>query len=107
LNNALTSCLATVQTIASGTATMGTGAITSGGCATAVTATATGAATTDRIVATPNVDPTGVSGYGPSASGSLYIQAFPTANTVSFKVCNNTSGTITPAALTLNWAVLR
>jgi hypothetical protein len=107
LNNALTSCLATVQTVASGTSTMGTGAITSGACATAVTATATGTAATDRILATPNVDPTGVTGYAPSASGSLYIQAFPTANTVSFKVCNNTGSTITPAALTLNWAVIR
>ena len=106
-NSVPASCLAAVQTIASGTATMGTAAIASGVCAAAVTATATGTLTTDRIVATPNVDPTGVSGYGPSASGSLYIQVFPTANTVSFKVCNNTSGSITPAALTLNWAVLR
>jgi hypothetical protein len=107
LNSALTTCLGQVKTIASGTATMGTSAITSGACATAVTATATGTATTDRIVATPNADPTGVTGYAASASGSLYIQAFPTANTVSFKVCNNTAGTITPAALTLNWAVIR
>jgi hypothetical protein len=102
-----THCLGAVQTIALGTATMGTAGITSGACATVVTATATGAATTDIIAATPNVDPTGVTGYGPSASGSLYIQAYPTANAVNFKVCNNTAGTITPAALTLNWAVRR
>jgi hypothetical protein len=107
LNNALTHCLGAVQTIALGTTAMGTAAITSGACASVVTVTATGTATTDTIAATPNVDPTGVSGYGPSASGSLYIQAYPTANNVNFKVCNNTAGTITPAALSLNWAVRR
>lgn len=95
------------RTIASGTAAMGTGAVTSGTCGTAVTVSATGVATTDTISATPNTDPTGVTGYAPSASGSLYIQAYPTANNVNFKVCNNTSGSITPAALTLNWAVRR
>ena len=94
-------------TVASGTATMGTGAITSGTCATVVTVAATGVATTDTIAATPNTDPTAVTGYAPSASGSLYIQAYPTANNVNFRVCNNTSGSITPSALTLNWRVSR
>jgi len=97
----------TTVTVASGTSTMGTGAITSGTCATAVTTSATGTATTDTFIATPNVDPTGVSGYGPSASGSLYVQAYPSSNNVNFKVCNNTGGSITPAALTFNWKVLR
>lgn len=93
--------------IANGTAAMGTGAISSGTCATVVTVSATGVATTDVITATPNADPTAVTGYAPSASGSLYIQAYPTANNVNFKVCNNTSGSITPSALTLNWKVVR
>lgn len=95
------------RTIASGTSAMGTGAITSGTCATAVTTSATGTATTDTIVATPNADPTGVTGYAVSATGSLYIQSYPTANNVNFKVCNNTSGSLTPSALTLNWKVIR
>lgn len=95
------------QTIASGTAAMGTSAISSGTCATVVTVSATGVATTDAIIATPNADPTGVTGYAVSATGSLYIQAYPTANNVNFKVCNNTSGSLTPAALTLNWRVVR
>ena len=93
--------------IANGTATMGTGAVTSGTCATAVTVSAAGVATTDVITSTPNVDPTGVTGYGPSSSGSLYIQAYPTANNVNFKVCNDSAGTITPSAITLNWKVVR
>lgn len=95
------------QTIANGTAAMGTSAISSGSCATVVTVSATGVATTDVITATPNADPTSVTGYAVSASGSLYIQAYPTANNVNFKVCNNTSASITPSALTLNWKVVR
>lgn len=94
-------------TIANGTAAMGTGAISSGTCATVVTVSATGVATTDAIAYTPNTDPTAVTGYGPSASGSLYIWSYPTSNNVNFKVCNNTSGSITPSALTLNWRVTR
>lgn len=93
--------------VASGTSAMGTGAITSGTCATVVTTSATGTATTDTIIATPNADPTGVTGYAVSATGSLYIQAYPTTNNVNFKVCNNTAGSLTPAALTLNWKVIR
>lgn len=89
-----------------GSSAMGTSAIASGACATAVTATATGLATTDVIIATPTADPTGVTGYAVSATGSLYIQAYPSANTVNFKVCNNTSGSLTPSPLTLNWRVL-
>lgn len=95
------------QLIASGTSAMGTGAITSGTCATVVTTTATGAATTDNLVANPTADPTGVTGYAVSATGSLYIQAYITSGNVNFKVCNNTSGSLTPAALTMQWRVMR
>jgi hypothetical protein len=98
---------AMTQTIANGTSAMGTSAISSGTCATVVTTSATGAGTTDIIIYTANADPTAVTGYGPSASGSLYIWAYPTANNVNFRVCNNTGGTITPSALTLNWRVVR
>jgi len=94
-------------TVASGTAAMGTSAISSGTCSSVVSVSATGVATTDSIIATPNTDPTTVTGYGPSASGSLFIVAYPTANYVNFKVCNNTANSITPGALTLNWRVTR
>lgn len=99
--------------IASGTVSLGTGAITSGTCATAVqeTTVTVGAvadvATTDMVNTSPNGDPTGITGYGPSASGSLYVWAYPTAGHVNFKVCNNTSGSITPGAATWNWQVVR
>lgn len=95
------------QTIASGTATLGTSAIASGTCATVVTATATGTATTDTLTASFNGDPTAVTGYIPSTSGMLTIISYPTANTANFKVCNNTSASITPGAITINWRVVR
>ena len=94
--------------IASGTAAMGTSAISSGACATVVTVSATGVATTDSIKAGFNGDPTAVTGYGVSATGAvLTIYPYPTANNVNFKVCNSSSGSITPGSLTLNWQVLR
>lgn len=95
------------QTVASGSQAMGTSAISSGTCASVVPASASGVATTDIIIATPSADPTGVTGYAVAAGGSLYIVAYPTANNVNFKVCNPTSGSLTPAALTMNWKVVR
>lgn len=97
----------TTQTIAAGTSTMATAGISSGACATVVTTTATGVATTDSIIANVNGNPTAVTGYAPSANGSLYLWAWPTTNNVNFAVCNDTSSTITPGAITLNWKVVR
>lgn len=94
-------------TVASGATAMGTGAISSATCATAVTASATGTVTTDRIVANFNGDPTAVTGYVPATAGMLTIFVYPTANTVNFKVCNNTSSSVTPGAVTINWGVVR
>jgi hypothetical protein len=37
----------------------------------------------------------------------LTIISYPTANNVNFKVCNNTSASVTPGAITLNWRVVR
>lgn len=98
-------CFNGIQPLGSGPVAMPTAAITSPGCSSAVTLTATGATTSSRIVATPNVDPTGVTGYGPS-TGSLFIVAWVTSNTANFKVCNPPGGsTTTPGALTLNAVV--
>lgn len=99
---------ANIKTIAKGTAAMGTGAISSGTCATVVTVTAAGVLTTDVISVGFNSDPTAVTGYGVSGTGAvLTIYSYPSAGNVNFKVCNSTSGAITPAALTLNWRVQR
>jgi len=93
--------------IASGTSAMGTGAIASATCATVVTTAATGVATTDVINWGFNGDPTGITGYVPSTNGMLTIISYPSVNNVNYKVCNNTSASITPGALTLNWKVFR
>jgi hypothetical protein len=97
----------TNTTVAAGTAAMGTGSIASAACATVVTVSATGVLTTDVIQFGLNGDITGVTGYIPSTGGTLYIYAYPTANNVNFKACNNTSGAIVPGAVTLNWRVAR
>jgi hypothetical protein len=91
--------------IATGTSALGTGAITSGACATVVTTSATGAATTSSIAASFNADPTAVTGYSPTTGGMLTIIGYPTTDDVNFKVCNNTTASITPGAITLNWRV--
>lgn len=97
----------TTITVASGTATLGTGAISSATCATAVTVGATGVATTDVITVGFNGDPTAVTGYVPATAGMLTIIPYPTANNINIKVCNNTTASITPGAITLNWRVVR
>jgi hypothetical protein len=95
------------STIASGTAAMGTTAIASGACATVVTVSATNVATTDVVQASFNGDPTAVTGYTPVTTGMLTILPYPTANNVNFKVCNSTTASITPGAVTLNYRVIR
>jgi hypothetical protein len=99
--------VALTQTIASGTASLGTSSISSGACAPVVTATATNVATTDVVMAGFNGDPTSTTGYVPSTSGMLTIIAYPTSGNVNFKVCNNTDAAITPGSVTLNWRVTR
>lgn len=94
-------------TVASGTSALGTSSISSGTCATVVTTSATGTATTDVISWGFNSDPTSTTGYTPSSDGMLTIISYPSANNVNFKVCNNTSASITPGAVTLNWRVIR
>ena len=96
------------QTVVNGTLALNTTAIGSGACSAAQTATATGLATTDVVLIGFNADPTSTTGYIPTTTGMLTAIAYPTANTVNVKVCNNTGASITPgAALTLNWRIVR
>jgi hypothetical protein len=94
-------------TIASGALTLNTTAVSSATCGTVQTATATNTATTDVVLASFNGDPTAVTGYVPLTTGMLTIITYPTANTFNIKICNNTSASITPGAITLNWRVVR
>lgn len=95
------------ETIASGTSTLGTLPIASNSCASTVSVLAPGVAITDSISWSFNSDPNGVTGYGAGTSGALSIWAFPTKDNVNFRVCNLTARSITPAAATLNWRVVR
>lgn len=101
----ITAVSGSAQTIAHGTASLGTSAISSGACASVVTVSASGVATTDNLMADFNADPTSTTGY--QAGTMLTVVKWATANNVNFKVCNNTSSSITPGSITLNWRVVR
>lgn len=107
--NALSAAGGLTSTILpNGTAVLGTSAIASGACATVVTTTATNVLTTDVVYYGYNSDPTGVTGYGASATGAvLSIYPYPTAGNLNVKVCNSTASSITPGAMTLNLNVHR
>lgn len=93
--------------VAKGTLALATSAISSAACTSAQTLTATGVTTTDIVLASFNGDPTAVTGYVPLTAGMLTIIVYPTANTINVKVCNLTSGSITPGAITLNLSAVR
>lgn len=103
--NALSSAGGLTSTIASGTATIPATAIASGACGTAITVTATNVATTDVVMAGFAADPTATTGFLPTAM--LTIVPYPTSGNANFKVCNLTSGSITPTSTTINWRVTR
>lgn len=44
---------------------------------------------------------------GTGYTSGLNVLAYVTANNVNFLVCNPTAGSLTPAAATLNWRVIR
>ena len=88
-------------TIASGTSALGTSAIGAGACASVVTTTATSAATTDTISWAFNAAP------GTGYTAGLHVLAYLTSGNVNWLVCNPTAGSLTPAAATLNWRVIR
>jgi len=93
-------------TIASGAKALNTTPIASTACNTSA-AGAAGVVSTDAIVAAFNASTAAVAGYIPVTAGGLSIRLYPTNGTVNFEVCNGTAATITPGAITLNWAVYR
>ena len=94
------------QVVASGASALNTVLITSASH-NVTTISATGVLTTDTIIANVNGAIIGVTGYVPSTSGTLMVYAYPTADNINFDVVNNTSGSITPGAVTVNWKVIR
>jgi len=100
------------QTICSGTMTLGTTAMSSGtkfgaSASAPLTATCTGAATSDNVMIDFASDPSGVTGYAPSANGTLTIVKWVTANTLNLYQYNDTANSVTPGAMTVNYRVVR
>lgn len=95
------------QVIAHGAKALDFASTATGACATVITDTATGTLSTDVIIFTTNASIKAVTGYVPAATGGFSINAFPSADTVSFEGCNWTSGTVDPGSITVNWKVIR
>lgn len=95
------------STIGSGGGTLGAAAIASAACSAVTTVAAAGVLATDVVSVSFAADPTGQAGFIPSTNGMLAIFAWPTAGNVNFKVCNNTSASITPGSWSINWRVAR
>jgi len=88
---------------ASGSTAMGTGAITNGSLCYRNHGSATGVTTTDRIVITPNADPTAVTGYAVRLRVAFISSLIPHLERLTLRFAIITSGSLTPAALTINW----
>ncbi len=98
----------TPSTVWSGSTVVNPTSIGMGACNSAdTTATATGVATTDVISWIPSTDISSVTGYTPVTTGGVIIYVFPTTNTINFRVCNPTSGSVDPGSITINWRVER
>ena len=96
----------TSQTIAQGTATLEAGIPISSGTCSTMRVPAPRVASKDNILADFSADPTSSVGYQPGSM--LTIVKYPTDGAINFKLCNNTSESITPErAVTLNWRVVR
>lgn len=81
--------------------TMPTSSLAGNSCTATATATMTGLATTSSISSTFSSDPSSVTGWG--STGGLMLATWPSAaNTLSWRVCNQTGSSITPGAMTMN-----
>lgn len=80
--------------------TLPTSTLTANTCSTPATATMTGLATTSVFDTAFATNPNAVNGWG--SAGGLVFTAWPTANTLNWSVCNTTTGSITPGAMSLN-----
>ena len=96
-----TSWVAAGSVIASGTATMPTGALPANTSSAAVTVAGAGILATDAIEWAFNAAP------GTGYTEGVFIAAYVTSGNVNFIQTNPTAGSRTPAAATLNWRVIR
>ena len=89
--------------VADATTTVGTTAILANTCTSATTVTMTGVTTATTFAFTPTADLSAVTGWG-AGGATLFLDAWPSANALNYKVCNNSSASITPGSST-TWNV--
>lgn len=77
-----------------------TAAIPANTCTSAATVSMPGLATTSTFTSAWASDVSGVNGWG--STGGLVLIDWPTANTFNYKICNQTSASITPGPATIN-----
>jgi len=107
-------------TIASGTFTLGTSSIPSDECVSVTGTVVNGSVSTidpvctsghlcDTLTVNFAADPTGITGYPPSTTGTLTLVPVPEAAAApQLKACNNTGSPIAPGlAVTYNWKYVR
>jgi hypothetical protein len=82
--------------VADTTITIGTTAVGANTCTSASTVTMTNLTATMAFSMSPQVDVSAITGWG--ATGGLVIDAWPTTNTLNYKVCNQTGSSITPSS---------
>jgi hypothetical protein len=98
----VTGCTHTTALATSSIASSTCQAVTPGSVNSSASAPAT---TTGKLMWNPAVSLQTVAGYQVSTSGGLSLDAYLTNGFVNFNVCNWTSRSITPGALTINWEV--
>ncbi len=95
------------QEICTGQIALSTGAINSGTRATNTLSCSGLGASTDSISCTFSGDTNAVTGYAPSASGGLTLKTWASTNTINVDQVNDTGGSITPGAATVNCKGIR
>lgn len=100
--NTVDSGFAGTLIICTGQIALSTGAISSGTRATNTLSCTGLSATTDSITCTFSGDTNAVTGYAPSASGGLSLKTWVSTNTINVDQVNDTGGSITPGAATVN-----
>lgn len=85
-----------------GSIALHTAAILSGACDT-TTASVSGVTSGDAFTWTPNGSIKAITGYIPLTSGGLSIAGYPGSGTINFDVCNWSTASITPGAVTINY----
>jgi hypothetical protein len=89
--------------VADSSVLVGTAAIAANTCTSTSTVSMLGVTTATAFFFTPTADVSAITGWGPGGA-QLFFDAWPSANTLNYKVCNNSGASITPGSST-TWNV--